>query len=89
MAEKKCTCCSVGDASAYETALAFAERTTVRLWIVVLVLVFLLVATNIGWFIYENQFETVESAEISQDAENGTNNYIGNNGDITNGFPNN
>lgn len=46
---------------------------------VIVLLIVLLVATNIGWLIYESQFETVEETyqEVVQEADNGTNNFIG------------
>lgn len=72
----------------HEAAMARSERHNKRLWICVLVLIGALIATNIGWIAYEAQFETIEeSAEtnITQDNENGDNNYIGNDGDITYG----
>ena len=48
-------------------------------WIIT---IFLLVASNIGWLIYESQFETVEETyqEVVQEADNGENNFVG--GDI-------
>ena len=55
---------------------------------VIVILIVLLVGSNVGWLIYESQYEVVqESTETSveQDSENGDNNYIGNNGDITYG----
>ena len=55
---------------------------------VIVILIVLLVGSNVGWLIYESQYEVVqESTEtnIEQDNENGDNNYIGNNGDITYG----
>jgi hypothetical protein len=58
---------------------------------VIVLLIVLLVATNIGWLIYESSFETVETVEeynISQDAENGNNNSIINGGEIVNGEAN-
>ena len=58
---------------------------------VIVLLIVLLVATNIGWLIYESQFETVETAEeynIEQDAEYGNNNSIINGGEIVNGETN-
>lgn len=58
---------------------------------VIVLLIVLLVATNIGWLIYESQFETVETVEeynISQDAESGNNNSIINGGEIVNGETN-
>ena len=70
---------------AHESAMARAERTAKRLWITILVLIFLLVGTNGAWLWYESQWETVESWEITQENDGGYNNYIGNDGDIVNG----
>ena len=83
MAEKHCNGCFEEEITAYETAMAFAERTTVRLWVVILALIALLVGTNIGWLVYESQFETVEeSYEVEQTNESGDNNSIINGGVI-------
>lgn len=65
------------------------ERREKRLvWVIVLLIV-LLVGSNIGWLVYESQFETVETSteeSIVVDAqENCVANYIGNDGDIYNG----
>ena len=64
------------------------ERREKRLvWVIVLLIV-LLVGSNIGWLVYESQFEMVEtsSEEVVVDAgSNGVANYIGNDGDIYNG----
>ena len=61
------------------------ERREKRLvWVIVLLIV-LLVGSNIGWLVYESQFETVEATEIVQENADGYNNYIGNDGDIING----
>ena len=73
---------------AHEFAMARAERQSKRLVAVIILLILLLVGSNIGWLLYESQFETVETTEedIVVDAgENGIANYIGNDGDITNG----
>lgn len=43
----------------HESALAFARETITRLWIAVILLIVLLFASNIGWLIYEAQFETI------------------------------
>lgn len=48
---------------AYEAAMARQERTIKRLWILIVILVLMLG----GMFIYEAQWETVESTEITQD----------------------
>lgn len=69
----------------HESALARMERMVKRLWVTVLVLIFLLVGTNGAWLWWESQWETVESWEITQENEDGINNYIGNDGDIFNG----
>ena len=69
----------------HESAMARAERTTKRLWITILTLIFLLVGSNCAWLWWSNQWETVESWEITQENEGGYNNYIGNDGDIVNG----
>lgn len=56
----------------YESTLARFDRVIKRLWIVILILVFLLVGTNIGWLYYESQFETVEETQmVDQDTEGG------------------
>lgn len=69
----------------YEFALTRMDRMAKRLWVTVLVLIFLLVGSNGAWLWYESQWETVESWEITQENEDGINNYIGNDGDIFNG----
>lgn len=66
----------------HESALARMERMVKRLWVTVLVLIFLLVGTNGAWLWYESQFDDVV---ITQENEDGYNNYIGNDGDIYNG----
>lgn len=61
----------------HESAMARAERSAKRLWIVVLVLIVMLVGTNGAWIWYEAQFKTVETVEeyqIEQDADGGGNN---------------
>lgn len=95
MAEKKCNHCGTNNAPAsvpyvvHESAMARAERHTKALiWVIVLLIV-LLVGTNVGWLIYNSQFEVVEETKtetnITQDNESGYNNYIGNDSDIVNG----
>lgn len=57
---------------------------------VIVILIVLLVGSNVGWLIYESQYEVVEetSTTVEQENENGYNNYIGNDGDIVNGKTN-
>lgn len=73
----------------HESSMARMERQIKRLWIAVIVLIFLLVGTNASWLCWSNQWETVESWEITQENDGGYNNYIGNDGDIVNGETNN
>lgn len=56
--------------------MARMERQTKRLWIAVLLLIVLMVGTNAAWLYYESQWETVYQ-EVSQEADNGTNNFVG------------
>ena len=44
---------------AIESALARLERTNRRLFILCVILILLLLATNIGWLYWENQWEDV------------------------------
>ena len=89
MAEKKCNNCGTDKTPAnvpfavYESVMAQIRR---LLWVIVLLIV-LLVGSNVGWLIYEAQFEVVEetTTTITQDNAEGYNNYIGNDGDIVNG----
>lgn len=72
----------------HESDMSRLERQLKRLWIVILVLIFLLVGSNCAWLWYESQFETVETVEeyvIEQDADSGNNNSIINGGEIVNG----
>ena len=70
MAKKQCTGCGErNEAAGYEIALAFAERTTKRLWVVIIILIGLLLATNAGWLLYESQFEYVAETIIDQNVE--------------------
>ena len=62
--------------------VARLERVIKRLWVLVLVLIVLLAASNAAWILWESQFEEVR---IEQENESGYNNFIGNDGDIHNG----
>lgn len=71
----------------HESAMARAERQTKSLvWVIVLLIV-LLVGSNVGWLIYESQFEVVEETtetityDVVQDGST-TNNSIINGGEI-------
>lgn len=70
----------------FEAQMARLERTIKRLFILCLVLIAVAVGTNIFWIHYEMQFEDIV---VTQENADGYNNYIGNDGDITNGEANN
>ena len=96
MEEKKCNGCVEKPMNVpyvvHEGAMARAERQIKSLvWVIVLLIV-LLVGSNVGWLIYEAQFETVEEVitetyDITQDGAE-TNNSVINGGDIVNGTEN-
>lgn len=68
---------------AFESACTRLERTNKRLFILCIILLGALIATNAGWLIYESQFQTVETTvqEVEQDADgDGSNTFIG--GDV-------
>ena len=67
----------------HESSLARAERVIRRLWITILLLIVLLAASNAGWIYYESQWEDIVVTQDTSDG--GSNNYIGNDGDIING----
>ena len=90
---KTCNSCNTNDMAVMPIAQHEKDQNRLMgiiksLIVVIVILIVLLVGSNVGWLIYESQYEVVqESTEtnIEQDNENGDNNYIGNNGDITYG----
>lgn len=66
----------------HEGEVARLERVIKRLWIMCIIIFVALVISNGVWTYYSAQWQTVE---VSQDADNGVNNFIGNDGEITNG----
>lgn len=70
---------TIPEKSQEELAFAFLERMVKRLWITTLILIFMLVGTNAAWLYYESQWETIYQ-EVTQEADNGTNNFVG--GDV-------
>ena len=48
---------------AHESAVARLERVIKRLWVLALVLIVLLAASNAAWIWYESQFEEVKTVE--------------------------
>ena len=71
------------DYRVHETALARLERINKRLFILCIIVFFAFVISNGVWIYYEYQFE--DTITVTQDTPHGNNNYIGKNGNITNG----
>lgn len=65
----------------YESAMARMERANKRNFIIIIILILALIATNAGWIIYESQFETVETTTIEAEQSGADVNIIGG-GDI-------
>ena len=63
----------------HESAMARMERTAKRLWITILTLIFLLVGSICAFILWDSQLETVYQ-EVTQEADTGTNNFVG--GDV-------
>ena len=56
---------------AYESTMARMERANKRSFIIIIILIIALIATNAGWIIYESQFETVETSTQIEAEQNG------------------
>ena len=63
---------------AHESAVARLERVIKRMWVWVLALIILFVASNAAWIYYESQFETTETTiEAKQQTTDGNNYAVG------------
>lgn len=70
----------------HEGTMARMERTVRRLWLSVIISVVLLFASNALWLWAWMQFDYVNTeSNVDVNAEDGVANYIGNDGDISNG----
>ena len=67
---KTCDTCNAEKTSipyvVHEATATRLERINTRLWIVVIILIFALIASNLAWIIYEKQFEVIESDTIGE-----------------------
>ena len=71
---------------AHEGMMVRMERTIKRLWIALIIVAAMMFASNAAWLYAWMQYDYVDmDRSIDINADNGTANYIGNNGDITNG----
>ena len=68
--------------AAHEAEVGRQERHIKRMWIALIVAVAMLFASNMGWLIYESQFETIT---YEQDGEGINNVNYGEQGDLNNG----
>lgn len=72
----------------HESAMARNERHIRRLVIALIVAIVMIAITNITWLIVWNSYEYVGESTVTVEGE-GNANYIGDDGDITNGEDNN
>ena len=92
---KTCNSCNTNDMAVMPIAQHEKDQNRLmgiikRLILVIVILIVLFVGSNVGWLIYNSQFEVVEeSTTITQENAEGYNNNIGNDGDIVNGETNN
>ncbi len=91
MAKKQCNNCGTNTSVSYETNIPYIvyeaetarqERHIKRMWIALIIAIAMLFASNIGWLIYESQFETIT---YEQDGGGINNVNVGEQGDIING----
>lgn len=91
---KTCNSCNTNDMAVMPIAQHEKDQNRLMgiiksLIVVIVILIVLLVGSNVAWLVYENSFEevvTTTEEDIIVDAEdNGTANYIGNDGDIYSG----
>jgi cell division septal protein FtsQ len=68
----------------YESAMARNERHIRRLVIALIIAFVMIVASNLAWLYVWNSYEYVGDSSVSVEGE-GNANYIGNDGDISNG----
>lgn len=71
---------------AFESEMARHERTVKRLLVALALAIVLLCASNIAWLWFFNQFDFRSQSVMFDTSDGGDNSYIGNNGDIINGF---
>lgn len=55
----------------HEGDMARMERTNKRLWIIVIMLILLLIASNTAWLMYESQFTDEKTTEVTQELDTG------------------
>ena len=64
--------------AACELSIEKMEIAQKRLFIIILILIFALLGSNIAWIVYENQYaDIVTEQNVEQEADNGINRFIG------------
>ena len=78
------TCKEKRKVIAQTPAVARLERVIKRLWVLALVLIVLLAASNAAWIWWESQFEEVKTVETYEaNADNGGNAIANGSGEVT------
>lgn len=72
-----------------DMAMLDMSHKRIERWLIILCIIIFIafVGSNYAWMRYENSF--TDEITVTQDTPNGNNNYIGRDGDITNGSSNN
>ena len=80
---KTCNSCNTNDMAVMPIAQHEKDQNRLMdiiksLVAVIVILIVLLVGSNVAWLVYENSFEDyVITQDVEQDADNGTNNFVG------------
>lgn len=69
----------------HEGVVAQIERTNRRLSLILAIVIMLLFLSNCAWLYAWMQYDYSSDATVTVDGKDGVANYIGNDGDITNG----
>lgn len=67
----------------HEGEMSRLDRINKRLWIILIVVFLAFVGTNVGWIIYESQFEEIY-IEQQGETDGGGNNYFNGTGEVRN-----
>ena len=71
------------DKYSFELALAMAERTIKRLWVLCVILLLAVICTNVSWVLYESQFENIATTTIETQQDGSGTNTVVNEGGYT------
>lgn len=71
---------------AFESEMTKAEMREARKDRIIALLAIIILITNMAWLWFFSQFDISDTAVTLDSQDEGTNNYVGNDGDINNGF---